>query len=58
LKRDAQKYFDYLEKIHEQAYLDSPYARYVLQHLSKTDRIRVLLDERKNLRIKQRRLYQ
>ncbi len=58
LRRDAQEYFNYLEHLNEKSYLESPYAQYIISKLGRTDRIRQLLEERKNLRTSLRIQYQ
>ena len=58
LNRNSQAYFNYLEEVNEQAYLESPYAKYILAKLTSTDKIKQLLESRKNLRVSQRILYQ
>jgi hypothetical protein len=44
LHRDPQGYFNYLEELNERAYIESPYVKYIIGKLSKTDRIRQLFD--------------
>lgn len=58
LRRDAKEYFNYLEQLNEKSYLESPYVQYIISKLGRTDRIRQLLEERKNLRISLRIQYQ
>jgi hypothetical protein len=43
LNRNPEEYFNYLEELHERSYLESPYAKYIIEKLSKTDKIRHLL---------------
>ena len=58
LKRDPEEYFAYWEEVEEKAYLDSPYTRYILGKLGRTDRARMLLEGRKEKRVQLRALYQ
>lgn len=57
-ERNPEEYFNYLEKLNENCHLESPYARYIISKLGKTDSIRILLEDRKNLRVNLRILYQ
>jgi hypothetical protein len=58
LRRDPKEYFNYLEELHEKSYLESPYAQYIISKLGRTDRIRQLLEQRKDLRTSLRIQYQ
>jgi hypothetical protein len=58
LTRNAEEYFNYLEELNDKSYLESPYAKYIISKLGKSDRIRFLLEERKILRVNLRILYQ
>lgn len=58
LHRDPEAYFNYLEDLNERKYIQSPYIHYILSKLSKTDKIRRLLEKRKDARIIERSRYQ
>jgi type I restriction-modification system DNA methylase subunit len=58
LHRDPEEYFNYLEQLHAKSYLESPYAQYIISKLGRTDRIRQLLEQRKDLRTSLRIQYQ
>lgn len=58
LGRDPEAYFNYLEQLNERTYLESPYYQYIIGKLSKTDKIRDLLEKRKNVRVGERMNYQ
>lgn len=58
LHRDPVEYFNYLEELSERTYLESPFVQYIISKLSKTDKVRSLLEKRKEVRIIQRILYQ
>ena len=58
LKRDAESYLAYWEELEEKTYLDSPYTRYILNKLGRTDQVRYLLEARKEQRVELRIKYQ
>lgn len=54
LQRDAEEYFCTLEALSQQTYLESPYYQFIIGKLSRTDRLRVLLDKRREVRAEKR----
>ena len=54
LQRDAEEYFCTLEALSQQSYLESPYYQYIIGKLSRTDRLRNLLQKRRQVRAEKR----